>query len=211
MNFPLLGRADGTRVPAEFHCWYLFVPPLVLLCTTAGTFVYHCWYNPTCSVLVRPASAKIEHPDMSFRANGLKSHAITWNVTQNLTQRNALIYSKERAFCVRLWHFSPTFLRARVKERYCKALRTSGTFSAYMQKMGKRFGRLNDFVYLCGRRKTMKKGLIIGIIAVAACCAVAFGVHHEMRRTAQMRTALDSALVQNRNYVPFTSDSTLPR
>ena len=39
----------------------------------------------------------------------------------------------------------------------------------------------------------MKKGLIIGIIAVAACCAVAFGVHHEMRRTAQI----------------FTSDSTL--
>ena len=55
----------------------------------------------------------------------------------------------------------------------------------------------------------MKKGLIIGIIAVAACCAVAFGVHHEMRRTAQMRAAVDSALVQNRNYVPFTSDSTL--
>ena len=55
----------------------------------------------------------------------------------------------------------------------------------------------------------MKKGLIIGIIVVTACCAVAFGVHHEMRRTAQMRTALDSALVQNRNYVPFTSDSTL--
>ena len=55
----------------------------------------------------------------------------------------------------------------------------------------------------------MRKGLIIGIIAVTACCAVAFGVHHEMRRTAQMRAALDSALVQNRNYVPFTSDSTL--
>ena len=55
----------------------------------------------------------------------------------------------------------------------------------------------------------MKKGLIIGIIVVTACCSVAFGVHHEMRRTAQMRTALDSALVQNRNYVPFTSDSTL--
>ena len=55
----------------------------------------------------------------------------------------------------------------------------------------------------------MKKGLIIGIVAVIACCAVAFGVHQEMRRTAQMRTTLDSALVQNRNYVPFTSDSTL--
>ena len=55
----------------------------------------------------------------------------------------------------------------------------------------------------------MKRGLTIGIVAVIACCAVAFGVHHEMRRTAQMRTALDSALVQNRNYVPFTSDSTL--
>ena len=55
----------------------------------------------------------------------------------------------------------------------------------------------------------MKRGLTIGIVAVIACCAVAFGVHHEMRRTAQMRAAVDSALVQNRNYVPFTSDSTL--
>ena len=140
MNLPLLGRADGMRVPAEFRSWYLFVPLLVLLCTTAGTRLYHRLYNLTCSVLVRPASAKIEHSDMFFCANGLKSHAITWNVMQNLTQRNALIYSKKHAFCVRLWHFSQTFLRARVKERYCKALRTSGTFSAYMQKMGKRFG-----------------------------------------------------------------------
>ena len=105
------------RVPAEFHRWYLFVPLLVLPSTTAGTFVYHRWYNPTCSVLVRPASAKIEHSDMFFRANGLKSHAITWNVTQNLTQCNTLIYSKKHAFCVRLWHFSPTLLRARVKEQ----------------------------------------------------------------------------------------------
>ena len=36
----------------------------------------------------------------------------------------------------------------------------------------------------------MKKGLIIGIIVVAACCAVAFGVYHQMLRTAQMRAAL---------------------
>ena len=55
----------------------------------------------------------------------------------------------------------------------------------------------------------MKRGLTIGIVAVIAGCAVAFGVHHEMRRTAQMRAAVDSAFVQNRNYVPFTSDSTL--
>ena len=55
----------------------------------------------------------------------------------------------------------------------------------------------------------MKRGLTIGIVAVIACCAIAFGVHHQMRRTAQMRAAVDSALVQNRNYVPFTSDSTL--
>ena len=55
----------------------------------------------------------------------------------------------------------------------------------------------------------MKKGLIIGIVAVIACCAVAFGVHHQIQRTAQMRAAVDSAFVQNRNYVPFTSDSTL--
>ena len=33
----------------------------------------------------------------------------------------------------------------------------------------------------------MKEVLIIGIIVVTACCAVAFGVHHEMWRTAQMR------------------------
>ena len=129
MNLPLLGRADGMRVPAEFHRWYLFVPPLVLLCTTAGTFVYHCWYKPTCSVLVRPASAKIEHSDMFFRANGLKSHAITWNVTQNLTQRNTLIYSKKYAFCVRLWHFSPTFLRAR--ERLSFSFRLSAVICRF--------------------------------------------------------------------------------
>ena len=55
----------------------------------------------------------------------------------------------------------------------------------------------------------MKRGLTIGIFAVIAGCAVAFGVHHEIQRTAQMRAAVDSALVQNRNYVSFTSDSTL--
>jgi len=36
----------------------------------------------------------------------------------------------------------------------------------------------------------MKKGLIIGIVAVIAGCAVALGVHHQMRRAAQMRAAL---------------------
>ena len=66
---------------------------------------------------------------------------------------------------------------------------------------------MNDFAYLCGRRRTMKKGLIIGIIAVAACCAVAFGVHHEMRRTAQMRTALAAFQAANQADSVFTTDS----
>lgn len=53
----------------------------------------------------------------------------------------------------------------------------------------------------------MKKGLIIGIIAVIACCAVAFGVHHEMRRTAQMRTALAAFQAANQADSVFTTDS----
>ena len=53
----------------------------------------------------------------------------------------------------------------------------------------------------------MKKGLIIGIIAVAACCAIAFGVHHEMRRTAQMRTALAAFQAANQADSVFTTDS----
>ena len=55
MNLALLDRAHGTRVSAGFHCWYFYVPQLVLLCTTTGTRLYHCWYKHTCSVLVRPA------------------------------------------------------------------------------------------------------------------------------------------------------------
>ena len=47
------------------------------------------------------------------------------------------------------------------------------------------------------------------VLLAAVIIASALGVRTEMRRTGRMRAALDSALVQNRNYVPFTSDSTL--
>ena len=53
----------------------------------------------------------------------------------------------------------------------------------------------------------MKKGLIIGIVAVIACCAVAFGVHHEMRRTAQMRASLVALQAANQADSVFTTDS----
>ena len=53
----------------------------------------------------------------------------------------------------------------------------------------------------------MKKGLIIGIVAVIACCAVAFSVHHEMRRTAQMRAALVALQAANQADSVFTTDS----
>ena len=53
----------------------------------------------------------------------------------------------------------------------------------------------------------MRKGLIIGITVVAACCAVAFGVHHEMRRTAQMRTTLAAFQAANQADSVFTTDS----
>ena len=53
----------------------------------------------------------------------------------------------------------------------------------------------------------MKKGLIIGIIAVAAGCAVALDVHHQMRRTAQMRAALVALQAANQADSVFTTDS----
>jgi hypothetical protein len=53
----------------------------------------------------------------------------------------------------------------------------------------------------------MKKGLIIGIIAVIAGCAVALGVHHQMRRTAQMRAALVALQAANQADSVFTTDS----
>ena len=53
----------------------------------------------------------------------------------------------------------------------------------------------------------MKKGLIIGIVAVIACCAVALGVHHQMRRAAQMRAALVALQAANQADSVFTTDS----
>ena len=53
----------------------------------------------------------------------------------------------------------------------------------------------------------MKKGLTIGIVAVIAGCVVAFGVHHEMRRTAQMRAALVALQAANQADSVFTTDS----
>ena len=47
--------------------------------------------------------------------------------------------------------------------------------------------------------------IIIGIIV--ACLAVAAGIWMEVRRAHRMRAAVEQALEQNRNYVPFTSDT----
>jgi len=47
--------------------------------------------------------------------------------------------------------------------------------------------------------------IIIGIIV--ACLAVAAGIGMEVRRAHRMRAAVEQALEQNRNYVPFTSDT----
>ncbi len=54
-----------------------------------------------------------------------------------------------------------------------------------------------------------RKGLFIILALVAVSLLVIFGVHGCQRRADQMRAALDSALEQNRNYIPFTSDSAL--
>lgn len=49
----------------------------------------------------------------------------------------------------------------------------------------------------------------IAVVVVVVCCAAFFGVRGYQRRADKMHAALDSALEQNRNYVPFTSDSTM--
>ena len=55
----------------------------------------------------------------------------------------------------------------------------------------------------------MRRNWTTGIVVVVACCAVIFGVLSEVRQTGRMRAAVESALEQNRGYVPFTSDSTM--
>jgi len=54
-----------------------------------------------------------------------------------------------------------------------------------------------------------RKGFFIVLALVAVGLLVVFGVHGCQRRADQMRAVLDSALEQNRNYIPFTSDSAL--
>ena len=54
-----------------------------------------------------------------------------------------------------------------------------------------------------------RKGLFIILALVAVSLLVIFGVHGCQRRADRMRAVLDSALQQNRNYIPFTSDSAL--
>ncbi|MBR1665364.1 MAG: hypothetical protein IJ699_03965 [Bacteroidaceae bacterium] len=53
----------------------------------------------------------------------------------------------------------------------------------------------------------MKRNLVIAILAVIAGCAVAFGVHHQMRRTAQMRASLAAFQAANQADSVFTTDS----
>ena len=53
----------------------------------------------------------------------------------------------------------------------------------------------------------MKKSLVIAILAVIAGCAVALDVHHQMRRTAQMRAALVALQAANQADSVFTTDS----
>ena len=50
---------------------------------------------------------------------------------------------------------------------------------------------------------------IVTLVVVAACAATSLGVHGCQRHAEQMEAVLDSALKQNRNYIPFTSDSTM--
>ncbi len=54
-----------------------------------------------------------------------------------------------------------------------------------------------------------RKVLFIILALVAVSLLVIFGVHGCQRRADRMRAVLDSALQQNRNYIPFTSDSAL--
>ena len=53
----------------------------------------------------------------------------------------------------------------------------------------------------------MKRNLVIAILAVIAGCAVAFGVHHQMRRTAQMLASLAAFQAANQADSVFTTDS----
>ncbi len=63
-------------------------------------------------------------------------------------------------------------------------------------------------MYLCSEIMT-RKGLFIILALVAVSLLVIFGLHGCQRRADRMRAALDSALQQNLNYIPFTSDSAL--
>ena len=63
-------------------------------------------------------------------------------------------------------------------------------------------------MYLCSEIMT-RKVLFIILALVAVSLLVIFGVHGCQRRADRMRAVLDSALEQNRNYIPFTSDSAL--
>ena len=63
-------------------------------------------------------------------------------------------------------------------------------------------------MYLCSGIMN-RKVLFIILALVAVSLLVIFGVHGCQRRADQMRAVLDSALEQNRNYIPFTSDSAL--
>jgi len=54
-----------------------------------------------------------------------------------------------------------------------------------------------------------RKGIFIVLALVAVSLVAVFGVHGCQRRADRMRAVLDSALEQNRNYIPFTSDSAL--
>ena len=55
----------------------------------------------------------------------------------------------------------------------------------------------------------MKRYSVFVIAALMACTAIIIGLRSHHRKAAEMHAALDSALVQNRNYVAFTSDSLL--
>ena len=63
-------------------------------------------------------------------------------------------------------------------------------------------------MYLCSEIMN-RKVLFIILALVAVSLLVIFGVHGCQRRADRMRAVLDSALEQNRNYIPFTSDSAL--
>ena len=53
----------------------------------------------------------------------------------------------------------------------------------------------------------MNRHWTIAIVAVTACCAVAFGVHHQIQRTAQMRASLAAFQAANQADFVFTTDS----